>query len=192
MSYGDYYYGEVGVTGKNVRVGSVVVQSSDIKNSASLDNSANSKLAVVLFKFYDYSYDKDYVCTCPLTSNPYTARKHPEEYYYSPNLFLDEKENSCVKISSANFHSLTAIHPTGMYIDEYHINEITEKIRCYQPTSGKVERFEKIKRNLFGAEETTLDEDVEYNKPVDKKAQRQKRKIRNENRRQAKMRVSLD
>lgn len=118
--------------------------------------------------------NKEYVCTCPLTSQVRTFNKNYNNYIFIPQVIYKYETLSFAKVNSTSFKTLDNTHSTSISIDERSVLLIKQKILTHDYKNLKV-----VKQELILNEQKLIAEEKELKKQRKALRKELKRQMRN-------------
>lgn len=103
--------------------------------------------------------NKEYVCTCPLTSQVKTFNKNHNNYIFIPQVIYKYEKLSFAKVNSTSLKLLDNTHSTSISVDDRTVLLIKRKILTHE-----YENMEDVKYHLILNEQKLISEEKELKK----------------------------
>lgn len=125
--------------------GNIVYHDKLVFNDNQIDQKEKRPCVVIFSKIID---DKEYICTCPLTSQIKSFNKNPHKYCLIKEVVYNYKKLSFASIGNIKLQEENNTYYTNINIDDISVEIIRNKLLQYNSKKNK-EYFEKIKEYLL-------------------------------------------
>ncbi len=127
--------------------GNIVYHDKLVFNDRKVDNKKKRPCVVLFSKTID---DKEYICTCPLTSKIKTFNRFPKKYCLIKEVVHNYRKLSFASISNISLKEEKNTHYTNENVDKTTVDSIRNKLKEY---NGKNKEYLIIKEYLEEVEQ---------------------------------------